>query len=90
VISYLRHFSNSQLEQRIGLPTQANDGLASCITPVTQRALRIKLAGPPAFQLVPGRVQLCSLYTAKIEKLMNPDFLGPLETVDLHDPPWSP
>ena len=31
-------FSKSQLEQRIGLPTEANDRLASCTTPTSQRA----------------------------------------------------
>src|ERR1700730_3856771 len=42
-------------EQRIGLPTEQNDGLASCTTPVTQRALRIKPSAGDQCQVVLGR-----------------------------------
>jgi hypothetical protein len=48
-------FSKSQLEQRIGLPYTASDGLASCSTAVAQWALRIKPAGGDRYQVVLDR-----------------------------------
>jgi hypothetical protein len=42
---FVEGFIVLHFEQRIGLSTEANDRLASCTTPVTQRALRTKPAG---------------------------------------------
>jgi hypothetical protein len=68
-------------EQRIGHQQRQNDRLASCTTPVAQRALR---SGSQPIQVtLEGPV--FHLY-GEIERQMPRGLLDPLEIVDLHDP----
>src|SRR5437016_1482229 len=54
--------------------------------PVTQTALRTAAGGRRPIGWCRVRAHPYSLYTAKVETQMSHGFLGPLETVDPHDP----
>jgi len=78
-------FSKVQLEQRIGLPTEATTDSLLYHAPAS-KGIANQASRKWPIQLVFGRARLYLLLYGEVEKQMSHGLLGPLETVDFHDP----